>query len=95
LRDECVLLKQCDNIMKFFAKHNENEKVAQVGLVKLDHIYYKNDSLYEMTKKTLKDKPKELGELYFLTEPSQKVVNELVENVVKNCKTKYKIKAVL
>jgi hypothetical protein len=50
LRDECLLLKQCDNVIEFLQKHNEKEKIARIGLIKLEHIYYKNDSLYEKTK---------------------------------------------
>ena len=50
LRDECLLLKQCDNVIEFLKKHNEQEKIARIGLIKLEHIYYKNDSLYEKTK---------------------------------------------
>jgi len=60
LRDECVLLKQCDNVIAFFKKHKQTDKVAQVALIKLDHVYYKTDSIYENTKNALKNKPKDL-----------------------------------
>jgi len=49
LRDECLLLKQCDIVMEFLTKHKEHEKVAKVGLIKLEHIYYKHDNLYTKT----------------------------------------------
>lgn len=55
LRDECVLLKQLDSIIDFLYCLNENEKAARLSLIKLEHIYYKNDSIYERTKEALKD----------------------------------------
>lgn len=30
-------------------------------MIKLDHIYYKNDSLYEKTREALKNKPEALA----------------------------------
>lgn len=50
LRDECLLLKQSDNVIKLLQKYNENEKIARIGLIKLEHIYFKNDQIYEKTK---------------------------------------------
>lgn len=47
--------------MAYLEKQNESEKVAKVAIVKLEHIYYKNDSLYEKTKAALKDKPEALA----------------------------------
>ena len=46
LRDECTLLKQCDNLIDYLTKMGDEEKIAKIGLIKLEHIYYKNDSLY-------------------------------------------------
>lgn len=66
LRDECLLIKQCDAIIKFLEKHQEWEKIARISLVKLEHIYYKNDNLYEKTKVALKNRPKELEQLFFM-----------------------------
>lgn len=60
LRDECELVKLCDSIMEQLSKYNEQEKIAKVGLIKLEHIYYKTDSLYERTKAALKNKPEQL-----------------------------------
>jgi len=57
LRDECLLLKQCDNVMSYIKPFEDNEKLARIGMIKLEHVYYKNDSLYEKTKVALKDKP--------------------------------------
>ena len=55
-------------------KHNENEKIARIGLIKLEHIYYKNDSVYVKTKELLKDKPEKLNDLYFLEGSSHEIV---------------------
>ena len=60
LRDECLLLKQCDQVMQYLGKYNESEKIARIGLIKLEHLYYKNDFIYKQTLEQLKDKPAEL-----------------------------------
>lgn len=58
LRDECILIRQCDSVAAYLKKQKgEEEKVAKVGIIKLEHIYYKNDSLYTKTREALKDKP--------------------------------------
>ena len=95
LKDECQLVKQCDNLMSYLSQHNDMEKVARVGLIKLEHIYYKNDSLYEKTKQALKGKADKLAELYFLDKPSAEVIEDIVANIVKNCSYKLKVKAIL
>lgn len=69
--------------------------VARIGLIKLDHIYYKHDQIYVKTKEALKGKPDKLKEIYFLSEPSEKVINDLVQMIIANCEKKMKIKAVL
>lgn len=95
LRDECLLIKQCDAINKFLEKHQEWEKIARISLVKLEHIYYKNDNLYEKTKAALKNKPKELEQLYFMDQPSEKVVDDLVSLATEHLGRRFKIKATL
>lgn len=74
LRDECLLTKQCDAIMEYLSKQSDQEKQARVGLIKLERIYYKHDSLYEKTRAALKGQTDKLNEIYFLEEPSQDVV---------------------
>ena len=54
LRDECILLKQFDATLSFLKNLKESEKVARISLMKLEHLYYKNDSIYEKTRETLK-----------------------------------------
>jgi len=84
LRDECLLLKQCDSVIDYFNSLGDEAKVARISFIKLEHIYYKNDSLYTKTKEQLKNKPEQLKELYFLDKPSEQVVQELVNVVIKN-----------
>lgn len=74
LRDECILIKQCDALMTYLTKQNEQEKVAKVAIIKLEHIYYKHDSLYEKTREALKNKPEALSQIYFLAGSSQENV---------------------
>lgn len=71
LKDECLLIKQCDNIIQYLGTHQDQEKIARVGLIKLEHIYSKHDSLFTKTKEALKGKPEKLAELYFLDKPSE------------------------
>jgi len=81
--------------MTYLEKQGEVEKVAKVAIIKLEHIYYKNDSLYEKTKEALKNKPDELAKIYFLAGPSQGVVHELVGLILANLSKKFKIRAIL
>jgi translation initiation factor 3 subunit C len=95
LRDECQLTKQCDAIMEYLSKHNDQEKQARVGLIKLERIYYKHDSLYEKTKAALKGQTDKLNEIYFLAEPSKDVVEKLVDLVSRYSQTKLVSKAIM
>jgi hypothetical protein len=95
LKDECMFIKQCDAFIDYLTKQNDNEKAARVGLIKLDHIYYKNDTLYEKTKIALEGKPEKLAELYFNSEPSEKVIDDIVKGVISTGSYKLKIKAIL
>jgi translation initiation factor 3 subunit C len=95
LRDECKLIKQCDALMTYLGQFEDPVKVARVGLIKLDHIYYKNDQIYSKTKEALKGKPEKLNEIYFPTGATETVVNDLVTKVIANCEKKMKIKATL
>jgi len=58
-------------MLAFFKEINDEEKTSRISLLKLEHIYYKNDSLYEKSKTLLKKQPEKLKELYFLNESSE------------------------
>jgi len=75
--------------------HNEHEKIAKIGLIKLEHIYYKKDSLYELTRKKLEKTPEKLEDLYLPDEPTEDMINKLVALVIKNCTSRMKVKALL
>ena len=95
LRDECILIKMCDSVIDYLRKHDDKQKIAHIGLIKLDHIYYKHDSIYEKTKEALKGKADKLKDLYFIEGASADVVNDLVVQVITTCDRKMKIKATL
>ena len=95
LKDECLLIRQCDDMIAYLNRQGDMEKVARVGLIKLEHIYFKQDSLYDRVKEQLKNHPAKLAEVYFLNKPSGELIQELVDLVVKNCSYKLKIKAIL
>jgi len=95
LRDECKLIEQCDALMAYLGQFSDPVKVARVGLIKLDHIYYKHDQIYTKTKEALKGKPDRLKEIYFLKDPSEKVIDDIVQTIITNCDKKMKIRAVL
>lgn len=40
----------CDKVQKFIAEFGDYPKAARVAILKLDHLYYKNDSLYAKIK---------------------------------------------
>lgn len=95
LRDECMLIELCDELAAYLSQVSDPVLVTRVGLIKLDHIYYKHDQIYAKTKEALKGKPEKLKEIYFHKEPSEKVIDDIVKSVIKNCEKKMKIKATL
>lgn len=95
MRDECQLIKLCDEVISYLERFDDQQKIAVVGLIKLDHIYYKHDSIYERTKEALKGKQDKLKELYFNDKPSVQIVHDLVDKVLVHCDRKMKIKATL
>lgn len=95
LKDECRLLKLVDKMIDYFNELNDQTKVARISLIKLEHIYYKNDLLYENTRKLLHNKPEKLQEIYFLNQPSREVVSQLVALISEHCPKREKIRAVL
>lgn len=43
LRDECQLIELCDELTAYLDQSQDLTNVARVGLIKLEHIYYKNE----------------------------------------------------
>lgn len=83
-----------DLMIDYFNSQKDEEKVARISLIKLEHIYYKNDLLYENTKKLLHNKPQKLKEIYFLNKPSKEAVAEMVALISKYCEKIEKRKAI-
>lgn len=81
--------------MQYFIENNEEQKAAKIAIIKLEHIYYKNDSVYNKTKEALKNQPKKLEALYFLSKPSSEEISNLVKLVVTNLGNKSKVQATL
>ena len=46
IRDENKFLFLCDYLLRFFHEYADLPKAARVAILKMDHIYYKNDQLY-------------------------------------------------
>jgi translation initiation factor 3 subunit C len=89
------LIEQCDSLMTYLQQFTDPVKVARVGLIKLDHVYYKHDQIYAKTKEALKGKPDKLKEIYFPTGPTEIAVDTLVASIITHCDKKMKIKAIL
>lgn len=93
LRDECLLISQCKNIMRFLAHAQDFENQARVGMVMLEHVYYKSDSLYEKTRAALKGKPDQLSLIHMPEKSSVEEVSGLVDLILKHSSGKFKVKA--
>lgn len=47
LRDENKFLVLLDKILSFLLNHEDKSKASRVAIIKLDHLYFKNDSIYQ------------------------------------------------
>lgn len=47
MRDDNKFLFLCDQVQNFLTEHNDNSKAARVAILKLDHLYFKNDTLFK------------------------------------------------
>jgi len=81
--------------MQYFIQNDEEEKAAKIAILKIQHIYYKNDSVYAKTKEALKSQPKKLEALYFLSKPATEEIAYLVKLVVTHLGNKSKVQATL
>lgn len=79
IADENKLLFLCDSLLEYFNKLEQHEYQNRVAIVKLNYIYYKNDSIYAAIKQRLGKAP---AGVYFLAN-SQETVAELAEIVQK------------
>lgn len=90
MRDENKFLFLCDSVQKFLAEFNDHTKVARVAILKLDHLYYKSDTLYAKIKECPDGK-----ESFIIDNDSKGYINDLV-NIINNHGTaKMKLRAAL
>ncbi len=82
LKDENNLLYLSDELISLLKTFNDNEKIARVSLIKLEHVYYKKDKLMEKIKASLK--PEQLKEVYILEGSSQDEVEKLTACIFKH-----------
>lgn len=90
-----MLLKLIDQMIGLVERIGDEIQIARISLMKLEHIYYKKDSLYENTKRLLHNKPAKLKEVYFMEKPSREEVQDLVVKICKHCPKKEKMRAIL
>lgn len=81
-------------MINYFEEQGDEEKVSRISLIKLQHIYYKNDLLYENTRKLLHNKPDKMKEIYFLDKASKDMVAELVQKISTHCPKREKIRSI-
>ena len=94
LRDDNKFLFLCDKVQAFLSDHSDNKKAARVAVLKLDHLYYKNDSLYQRIV-TSNQNSKDENRPYTVNGESQKVLNELVTLINNNGTAKMRMRASL
>lgn len=77
LRDDNKFVFLCDSVMEFFQSLNDQGKAARIAILKLDHLYYKHDSLYEKIQATPNTDSDAENKSYILTD-SARVFADLV-----------------
>ena len=92
IRDENMFLYICDSVSAFLNKYfpSEQLKAARIALLKLDHIYYKNDSLYAK----FRSDPTAQGS-YIPQKESRILIEELVSLINQKGTSKMKVRAAL
>lgn len=94
LRDDNKFVFLCDQIMAFLSESRDLNKASRIAILKLDHIYFKNDVLYEKIR-SANVQDDEDNKPYIINENSEKVISELVDTVNKNGTPKMKLRAAL
>lgn len=76
LRDENKFLHMVDRIYSYLIAHDDKSKAARVAIIKMDHLYSKNDSLYVRYAQA----PKEEGNTPYIPEgDSSQVLADLTQ----------------
>ncbi len=93
IRDESKLLFLCDDVQAFINQYSsgENSNHSRIALLKLDHLYYKNDTLYTQ----FKNNNSSSEPSYIPNKDSRLVIEELVRIVNNQSSSKMKVRAAL
>ena len=91
IRDENNLLFLFDRVQRFMVEFNDFPKAARFAILRLDHLYYKNDLLYQKMREANVDP----NEVYVVHDDTQKVVEELVNLINNSGTSKMKLRAAL
>ena len=96
IRDENKFLFLCDDVSAFIAQHSqvENSNTARIALLKLDHIYYKNDTLYQKFQ-AQKNANEDQEPSYIPAKDSRLVIEDLVRVINTFGSSKMKVRAAL
>ena len=73
---------------------NDSNKAARVAILKLDHLYFKNDSLYKKIK-DCKDQVQDDNKPYVIEGETSRVLSDLVVLINNNGTFKMKMRASL
>jgi translation initiation factor 3 subunit C len=93
IRDESKLLFLCDDVQAFVNLYypGENSNISRIALLKLDHLYYKNDTLYTQ----FKANNSTTEPTYIPNKDSRVLIEELVRIVNNQSSSKMKVRAAL
>lgn len=98
ISDENKLLFLIDETMDFLSQFDLSVFKARISLIKLQYIYYKNDSIYLKMKKRIEAKgvanPQLLKGIYFVENSAAEIV-KIVEAVQLHGQPKMRVKATL
>ena len=96
IRDENKFLFLCDEVFAFIAQHSpkENSNTARIALLKLDHLYYKNDTLYQKFQ-ARKNIDADQDPSYVPSKESRLVIEDLVRVINTFGSSKMKVRAAL
>ncbi len=94
IRDENKFLYLCDSVQNFLIEFNDNSKASRVAILKLDHLYYKNDSMHSKISQRPANSNDD-NKPYELNGSSQNILGGLVELINNNGTSRMRVRAAL
>lgn len=58
----------CDIAYKYVEEFGDNEKIARIAIIKIEHLYYKHDSFYTKVREQLSTTKKASDDIYLINE---------------------------